>query len=192
MKASAKSDLLCLKCHTVNGQGGQIGPDLSSIGKKASRENLLESILQPSKAIADQYVSWVIETQNGLVLTGLVVEDTADHVLLRDANGKDTRVDKKEIASRSKSPTSLMPRDLIGRSDQHRSGGSGRVFADAAGGGTGEEVAGKARSLFNPIFRRSAHEASDVRSRRSHGPRGSSWLRTWAGDGKPSCWSNSR
>ena len=112
--ASAKSDLLCAKCHTINGQGGQIGPDLSSIGKKASRENLLESILLPSKAIADQYVSWVIETRNGLLLTGLIVEDTADHVLLRDANGKDTRLDKKEIASRGKSPTSLMPGDLAG------------------------------------------------------------------------------
>jgi putative membrane-bound dehydrogenase-like protein len=114
MAASARSDLLCLKCHTVNKQGGQIGPDLSAIGKKASRENLLESILLPSKAVADQYVSWVIETQNGLVLTGLVVEDTADHVLLRDANGKDTRIDKKSIAGRTKSPTSLMPGDLIG------------------------------------------------------------------------------
>jgi putative heme-binding domain-containing protein len=114
MAASVKSDMLCLKCHTVNGTGGQIGPDLSAIGKKASRENLLESILLPSKAIADQYVSWVVETNNGLVLTGLVIEDTADHLLLRDANGKDTRIDKKEIASRSKSPTSLMPADLIG------------------------------------------------------------------------------
>ncbi len=114
MAASVKSDMLCLKCHTVNHTGGQIGPDLSAIGKKASRENLLESILLPSKAIADQYVSWVVETNNGLVLTGLVIEDTADHLLLRDANGKDTRIDKKEIASRSKSLTSLMPADLIG------------------------------------------------------------------------------
>ncbi len=114
LAASAKSDLQCLKCHTVNKQGGQIGPDLSAIGKKASRENLLESILLPSKAIADQYVSWVIETQNGIVVTGLVTEETSDHLLLRDANGKDTRIDKKDIASRSKSPTSLMPADLIG------------------------------------------------------------------------------
>jgi putative membrane-bound dehydrogenase-like protein len=114
LAASAKSDLQCLKCHTVNEKGGQIGPDLSAIGKKASRENLLESILLPSKAIADQYVSWVIETRAGLILTGLIAEETTDHVLLRDANGKDTRIDKKEIASRAKSPTSLMPADLIG------------------------------------------------------------------------------
>ncbi len=60
--ASVKSDLQCLKCHTIRGVGGQVGPDLSVIGKKGSRENLFESILLPSKAIADQYLTWVIET----------------------------------------------------------------------------------------------------------------------------------
>ena len=84
------------------------------IGKKASRENLFESILYPSKAIADQYVTWQIETKQGLSLLGLIVEETNDHVLLRDANGKDTKIDKKDIEERKKSPKSLMPEDLIG------------------------------------------------------------------------------
>jgi putative membrane-bound dehydrogenase-like protein len=109
---SVTSDLQCLKCHTIRGLGGSIGPDLSVIGQKASRENLFESILIPSKAIADQYIAWVIETKQGLTLTGLVVEETPDHLTLRDANGKDTRLDKKEIESRTKSPTSLMPAEL--------------------------------------------------------------------------------
>jgi putative membrane-bound dehydrogenase-like protein len=113
LAASAKNDLQCLKCHTVRGVGGAIGPDLSVIGKKASRENLFESILYPSKAIADQYVTWVIETRTGLVLTGLLVEETPDSVTLRDANGKDTKLGKKEIETRTKSPNSLMPNDLL-------------------------------------------------------------------------------
>src|SRR5262249_9568100 len=92
---------------------GQVGPDLSVIGKKASRENLFESILLPSKAIADQYVSWVIETKAGLVVTGLLIEETPEYVLLRDANAKDTKIAKAEIESRGKSPTSLMPADLL-------------------------------------------------------------------------------
>jgi putative heme-binding domain-containing protein len=106
-------DLRCLACHTVNGAGGNVGPDLSAIGKKASRENLLESILFPSKAIADQYVSWVVETNAGVQLTGLIVEETPDHILLRDANAKDTKIAKKDLASREKSPVSLMPSDLL-------------------------------------------------------------------------------
>ena len=45
MTDSLKGDTQCLKCHTVRGQGGSIGPDLSMIGKKASRENLYDSLL---------------------------------------------------------------------------------------------------------------------------------------------------
>ncbi|HTU93236.1 MAG TPA: PVC-type heme-binding CxxCH protein, partial [Gemmataceae bacterium] len=60
--ASIKNDMQCLKCHTISGVGGQIGPDLSVIGKKSSKQDLLESILNPSKAVADQYVNWQIET----------------------------------------------------------------------------------------------------------------------------------
>jgi putative membrane-bound dehydrogenase-like protein len=113
MAASIKSDLQCLKCHTIHGVGGQVGPDLSVIGQKASRENLLESILLPSKAIADQYLTWVIETKKGVQVSGLLIEDTADHVTLRDANAKDFKIDKKDIESRTKSPNSLMPSDLL-------------------------------------------------------------------------------
>jgi putative heme-binding domain-containing protein len=108
-----KNDMQCAKCHMVRGQGGQIGPDLSMIGKKASRENLLESILLPSKAVADQYVNWQIETGKGLVLNGLIVEETPQYVVLRDANGKDNKVNKKDIENRTKSPKSLMPEDIV-------------------------------------------------------------------------------
>jgi putative membrane-bound dehydrogenase-like protein len=111
--ASAKTDTLCLKCHTIRGVGGQIGPDLTTIGKKASRENLFESILYPSKAIADQFLSWQIETKQGLSLIGLIVEEKPDSVTLRDANGKDTKIAKADIDSRTKSPNSLMSSDLV-------------------------------------------------------------------------------
>ncbi len=113
LAASAANDLQCLKCHTVRGVGGNVGPDLSMIGKKASRENLFESILDPSKAIADQYLTWNVETSKGLSVSGLLVEETADHITLRDANGKDTRISKDDVESREKSKTSLMPNNLV-------------------------------------------------------------------------------
>src|SRR5262249_33188822 len=110
---SARNDMQCLKCHTVRGTGGQIRPDPSLIGTKASKENLYESILYPSKAVADQFINWEIETKKGLSLNGLIVEETPAAVTLRDGNGKDTRIDKKDIESRTKSPKSLMPEDLV-------------------------------------------------------------------------------
>jgi putative membrane-bound dehydrogenase-like protein len=114
MSASLKSDLQCLKCHAIHGVGGAVGPDLSVIGKKASRENLLESILYPSKAIADQYVTWVVETKGGLSISGLLVEDVPGHVVLRDANAKDHKIDRGQIDTKVKSPVSLMPDNLVG------------------------------------------------------------------------------
>ena len=113
LAASIKNDMLCLKCHSIRGIGGQIGPDLSVIGKKASKQDLFESILNPSKAIADQYLNWQIETTKGLSLVGLIVEETPVAITLRDGNGKDTKINKKDIESRVKSPTSLMPDNLL-------------------------------------------------------------------------------
>ncbi|HMP15562.1 MAG TPA: c-type cytochrome, partial [Gemmatales bacterium] len=105
-------DLACTKCHSVQGEGGRIGPDLSMIGIKGSKENLFDSILLPDKAIADQFIQYTLETRQGVVLTGLIVEETAEHIILRDANGKDTRIAQQDLAQRSKSSKSLMPDNL--------------------------------------------------------------------------------
>ena len=93
--------------------GGSVGPDLSVIGSKASRENLLESILYPSRAISFGFDNWVVETKNGLQITGLIVEDRPTHLILRDANAKDHKIAATDIDRRVKSKKSLMPEDLI-------------------------------------------------------------------------------
>jgi putative membrane-bound dehydrogenase-like protein len=113
LAVSATNDLQCLKCHTVRGAGGNVGPDLSVIGKKASRENLFESILYPSKAIADQYLMWTVTTLKGLSLKGLIVEDKPKYLILRDANAKDYKILKKDIDEKVKSAVSIMPDNLL-------------------------------------------------------------------------------
>jgi putative membrane-bound dehydrogenase-like protein len=112
MHASLTGDAQCMKCHAVKGQGGNVGPDLATIGTKASRENLLESILYPSKAIADQYVQWNVTLARGMTISGLLVEDKPDHVTIRDANGKDIRIKREEIVDKEKGLKSLMPEDI--------------------------------------------------------------------------------
>ncbi len=113
MQASLRSDSQCLKCHMIRGIGGRVGPDLSMIGLKGSKENLFESILYPSKAIADQYLQHRIDTSSGQSLIGLIIQDTDQNVLLRDANGKDFSIPKSEIESRRKIDTSIMPDNLV-------------------------------------------------------------------------------
>jgi putative heme-binding domain-containing protein len=113
-KASAMSEAQCLKCHTVGGVGGNIGPDLSMIGKKGSKENLYDSLLTPSKAIADQYLQWSVETLDGKPITGLLVAETAAGLTLRDANGKDHTFATKDLEGpKRKSAVSLMPDSLV-------------------------------------------------------------------------------
>lgn len=113
MAKSVSNEVQCMKCHMVRGSGGQIGPDLSMIGKKASIDNLYESILYPSKAIADQYITWVIDTIDGQTLSGLIVGESDTTLTLRDANGKDYDIPLDDIESRKKSLTSIMPENLI-------------------------------------------------------------------------------
>jgi len=113
LAASLKGEAQCLKCHTVRGVGGQIGPDLSMIGSKASRENLLESILLPSKAIADQYLQYQVELKAGQQLLGLLVEQKPDSIVLRDANGKDYVLPRQDVESITKSAVSIMPADIV-------------------------------------------------------------------------------
>lgn len=106
-------DVACVRCHSIRGVGGNIGPDLSMIGKKASRDNLFESIIYPDKAVADQFVQWNVLDQKGVTITGLLVEETKDYLVIRDALGKDTRIAAADVDQRAKNPKSIMPGDLL-------------------------------------------------------------------------------
>jgi putative membrane-bound dehydrogenase-like protein len=112
LAASVKADSQCMKCHAVKGVGGNVGPDLATIGTKASRENLYESIVFPSKAIADQFVQWNVTTTRGVTVSGLLVEENADHLTIRDANGKDHRIAREDVVEKAKNPKSIMPEDI--------------------------------------------------------------------------------
>jgi putative membrane-bound dehydrogenase-like protein len=113
-KASLKGEAQCQRCHMVRGVGGNIGPDLSMIGKKASKENLYDSLLLPSKAIADQYLQWKVDTLDGKTVTGLLVAESEAGLTLRDANGKDHSFAAKDLdGPKQKSLVSLMPDNLV-------------------------------------------------------------------------------
>ncbi len=86
-----------------------LGPDLSQIGKKYERATLLETILDPSKAIAPEYVAYLLETTGGQVYAGFLVEKTDKEVTLKDVEGKQIRVPPRRSPSFEPQKKSLMP-----------------------------------------------------------------------------------
>lgn len=104
----------CRMCHRVGDQGKAVGPDLTQIGKKLDRAKLLESILEPSKAIDPQYVTHLVETTDGRVLAGVLVRKTDKETVLKTADGKEVTIPAAEIEQAVTQQKSLMP-DLLAR-----------------------------------------------------------------------------
>ncbi|MCH8829291.1 MAG: c-type cytochrome [Planctomycetes bacterium] len=106
----------CYLCHTVNGRGGKIGPDLSTIARTANRRKLAESILEPSKEIAPQFTMWSFVMTSGKVHQGMILGDTRDKKQrIGTAEGKIIELAASEIEERQPQKKSLMPDKLIDR-----------------------------------------------------------------------------
>jgi putative heme-binding domain-containing protein len=104
----------CFRCHTINGRGGKIGPDLSVIARSASREKLAESILRPSKEIAPQFAVWTLVTHEGRAIVGIIVaEDREGHLRVGTPEGLVTELATADVEERHPLNTSLMPERLV-------------------------------------------------------------------------------
>ncbi len=106
--------LACRNCHRVGEQGTPIGPDLTTIGRLRSREQLLESILDPSRTIEPKYLTYLVETTAGEVHAGLLAAQEAAHVTLRTADNKMLEIPAAAIERLAPQQRSLMP-DLLYR-----------------------------------------------------------------------------
>jgi len=102
----------CAKCHVVAGEGKMVGPDLSGVGAKLSREALWESVLAPSAAISHNYEAFTALTHDGRAISGLLVSRTPAEVVIRGADGTDTAVAAADLEDLVRQPVSLMPADL--------------------------------------------------------------------------------
>src|SRR5262249_1701230 len=106
-----RPELNCTRCHTAGEDGARLGPDLAKAGKEATDEYGVESILLPSKVIKKGYETVAIVTKTGSTVSGLLAEEDANSVFLRDAaqDGKLVTIPKKDIEARDDKGPSLMP-----------------------------------------------------------------------------------
>jgi len=103
----------CAKCHIVNGKGIEIGPDLSEIGDKLSREAMFESILFPSAGISHNYENWIVAKDDGEIISGLLLTKTNSTTTIKDINGVVHQISSDEIEAQKRLKLSLMPADLV-------------------------------------------------------------------------------
>ncbi len=106
----------CFACHRFDNRGGMTGPDLTSAGRRYSPKDLIDQVINPSKVINEQFSAITVETADGRVHTGVVVNLNGDSMTLNtDLTDPNDRVnlDRKEIEDLQMSPISPMPEGLF-------------------------------------------------------------------------------
>ena len=107
-----KSEVSCVKCHKLRGQGGEVGPILDTVGGHKTREYLLESLIVPNKEIAPGFAQVVLLLQSEAVESGRIEFETETEVNLILADGSRKKIAKSGIQAR-KVGLSPMPEDLV-------------------------------------------------------------------------------
>lgn len=105
--------IVCRNCHKIGDIGTEVGPALSLIGRKHTREKLLQELIEPSRTIEQKYLTYVAELKSGMVHSGILISRTPDRVLLKNIRGELLDHPASEIESLTPQPTSLMPEDLL-------------------------------------------------------------------------------
>lgn len=106
----------CFSCHRYGNEGGAQGPDLTGVAGRFSPRDLLESIIDPSKTVSDQYEAVVIETDDGKLVTGRIVNLNGDTMMvmtnMMDPNDL-TGINRRKVESVTPAKNSMMPAGLI-------------------------------------------------------------------------------
>jgi len=102
----------CVLCHRIGPEGGRVGPDLSTIGQRRNARDLLEAIAFPSSSLARGYESHSFLLDDGRALTGLIVRETAESLVVRAADQSEQRIPRDSIEEQKPSSVSIMPAGL--------------------------------------------------------------------------------
>jgi putative heme-binding domain-containing protein len=108
--------VLCSRCHSMRGEGGDIGPDLTQLGTRFSNKDMLEAIIMPSKTVSDQYASTIFTLKNGQSVLGrLINEDKLNYSISQNPFAADQlrKIPKKDVVSKKNSTESIMLPGLI-------------------------------------------------------------------------------
>jgi putative heme-binding domain-containing protein len=108
----------CISCHNMRGDGGNIGPDLTQLGNRFSPKDMLESIIEPSKVVSDQYAASILTLKDGSSVLGRITNENSDRYAVSQnpfAPDQIREVLKKDVVSTKVSPLSIMMPGMINR-----------------------------------------------------------------------------
>lgn len=108
----------CVRCHTIDGNGGNVGPRLSNIGNQLTRKQLLQAMVEPNARIAPGYGSVSVTLKNGVNIQGVLVESTDTQLTIREGDGSTHVINKKNIAKQVNAPSSMY--SMVDRLDLHQ------------------------------------------------------------------------
>ena len=102
----------CSKCHVIGTEGKEVGPNLSEIGSKLSREAMYVSILDPNAAVSHNFETYYAELFDGEVVTGILTSESPDEVTIKTADAVVRKLPRDDIDLIEKQKLSLMPEGL--------------------------------------------------------------------------------
>ncbi len=103
----------CLDCHKFGDLGAGLGPDLTTVSSRFRPDEILESILEPSKVISDQYKPLTVATRDGQVFNGMPAGGDDRTLVLLLSDGSKVNIPKADIDEQAESKTSVMPAGLL-------------------------------------------------------------------------------
>src|SRR5262249_42006345 len=101
----------CAACHQLGGKGAKVGPQLDGIGARGV-DRLLEDLLDPNRNVDQAFRQTSLGLKNGQLVSGLLLKEEGEVLVLADAQGKEVRVPKDTVAERAVTPLSPMPAGL--------------------------------------------------------------------------------
>jgi putative heme-binding domain-containing protein len=97
----------CMRCHAYDDMGGNVGPGMNGIAKRLSKQEILESLIDPSKRIAPGYGVVTLELDNGKKVVGVLAEENSKSILVKQGASPDTLVMKANVKTRKDAPSSM-------------------------------------------------------------------------------------
>lgn len=106
------TSMACSQCHSLDGSGNKVGPDLSAVGDKFDKRDLIRAVMEPSSTIAVGYDNTILTRKDGTMVVGVIKQATDEWIEIMGADSLRVKIPVADIGKQETSPISLMPENL--------------------------------------------------------------------------------